>query len=125
MSKKSNPKKKKVAVTILREKLLFEGTDQLDLATQKIALERYCKKNNIEIQDFHHSDEGYVRWADFRTFLACIKDKSFKPDLLLFTSWEILAPLLDRFPDTLKILADYKVTPKSIKKDILKHALTK
>lgn len=125
MSKKQKTKKKIVAVTILREKLLYEGGDQLDLATQKKALEFYCRNNNISIDDHHYSDETYVYWADFKTFLACIKDKSFKPDLMLFTSWEIMAPLLDRFPQTFKILAEHGVTLKSIKKDILKHALNK
>lgn len=125
MSKKPKVKKKKIAVTILRQKPVLDGDDQLDLAGQKKALERYCKNNSIDIQDYHYADETYVHWADFKTFLACIKDKSFEPDLMLFTSWEIIAPLLDRFPQTLKILAEYGVTLKSIKKDILKHALNK
>lgn len=125
MSKKPKAKKKKTAVTILREKLVYDGAGQLDLAAQKKALELYCRNNNIAIEDHHYSDETYVYWGDFRTFLACIKDKSFKPDLMLFTSWEIVAPLLDRFPQTLKILADYKVKLKSIKTDIQKHALHK
>ncbi len=125
MSKKPKPKKKIVAVTILREKLLYEGTDQLDLAAQKKALELYCRDKRIEIEDYHYSDESYVHWGDFRSFLNCLQDKSFKPDLMLFTSWEIMAPLLDRFPQTFKVLADHGVALKSIKKDILKHALNK
>lgn len=124
MSKKPKVKKKS-AVIIIREKLIHSGADQLDLAMQNKALELYCRNNNISIDDHHYADETYVYWGDFKTFLACIKDKSFKPDLMLFTSWEIMAPLLDRFPQTFKVLADHGVTLKSIKKDILKHALNK
>lgn len=124
MSKKTKVKKKS-AVIIIREKLIHSGADQLDFAMQKKALELYCRNNNISIDDHHYADETYVYWGDFKTFLACIKDKSFKPDLMLFTSWEIVAPLLDRFPQTFKVLADHGVALKSIKKDILKHALNK
>lgn len=124
MKKNKKTKKLKSAVTILREKPIYEN-DPATLEWQKKALELYCRNNNISIDDHHYADETYVYWGDFKTFLACIKDKSFKPDLLLFTSWEIVAPLLDRFPQTFKILADHGVALKSIKKDILKHALNK
>jgi len=124
MKKNKKTKKLKSAVTILREKPIYEN-DPATLEWQKKALELYCRNNNISIDDHHYADETYVYWGDFKTFLACIKDKSFKPDLMLFTSWEIVAPLLDRFPQTFKILADHGVALKSIKKDILKHALNK
>lgn len=124
MKKNKKTKELKSAVTILREKPIYEN-DPATLEWQKKALELYCRNNNISIDDHHYADETYVYWGDFKTFLACIKDKSFKPDLILFTSWEIMAPLLDRFPQTFKILAAHGVALKSIKKDILKHALNK
>jgi hypothetical protein len=118
--KKAN--KKKVAVTILREKPFYEG-HPVTLSWQKKALERYCRDKEIEIEDYHYSDESYVHWGDYRTFLKSIQDKSFQPDVVLFTSWEIIAPLLDRFPKTFEILADHNVKLISIKKHIVKHAL--
>jgi hypothetical protein len=117
-----NIKQQKVAVTILREKPLYEG-DPVTLSWQKRALERYCNDKKIKIQDYHYADESYVHWGDFRTFLKSIEDKSFKPDVVLFTSWEIIAPLLDRFPKTFKVLADKGIRLVSIQKHIIKHAM--
>lgn len=115
-------KKQKVAVTILREKPLYEG-DPVTLSWQKKALERYCSDKKIKIEDYHYADESYVHWGDFRAFLNCIQDESFQPDFVLFTSWEIIAPLLDRFPKTFKILASKGIKMVSIQKHIIKHAM--
>ncbi len=125
MSKKVKRKKKRVGVTILNAKPPLEGSDQLDLATQKRVLELYCRNNDISIDDYHYADETFVHWGDFKTFLACIKDRSFKPEIIVFTSWEIIAPLLDRFPQTFQVLEKYGVKLKSIKYDIIKQALKK
>lgn len=125
MSKKQKNKKKIGAVTILREKLSSDSVNQLDRAAQKKVLEVYCRNNHISIETYHLADESFVHWADFKLFLKEIKTGSFRPSILLFTSWEIIAPLLDRFPQTFKILADKDIKMKSIKNNILKHALNK
>ena len=115
-------KRQKVAVTILREKPLYDG-DPVTLSWQKKALERYCRDKKLEMGDYHYADESYVHWGDYRTFLKSIQDNSFQPDVVLFTSWEIIAPLLDRFPKTFKVLSSKGIKMVSIQKHVIKHAM--
>jgi len=122
--KKKKAKPQKTAVIILRDQVAPES-GMLDSATQKKALEIYCRNEGIKIEDCRHSDDRFVARADFRTLLDEILEGSYAPDFFLFTSWEIFAPLLDRYPKTLEILSRNAITPKSIKNKIIKDSLHK
>ncbi len=124
MSKRKEQKAEKTAVVIIREDLAA-GSEQLEAQMQRKVLELYCRNNHIKIDDYRLSDERYVQRADFRLMLKEVACGDYKPDYLLFTSWEIFAPLLDRFPKCLHTLQSKGIIVKSIKSQISKHSLDK
>ena len=124
MKKNKKAKKLKSAAIILREKPLYEG-DPITQVWQRETLKVYCRNKRISIDAYYYSDKNHIHWSDYKTFLKCLLDESFKPKVILFTSWEIMAPLLDRFPETFKILSDRRIELRSIKKYIVKNALNK
>jgi len=106
--------KDKTAILYMRAEHVV-GEKMPSLKPQYKKLMKYCRKNNITVINLYGQIDP-LDWKviDFIKMLKEIKKKFIEPDILLFTSWSIIAPKFDSVPDIIKILCKHKIKPLAI-----------
>lgn len=109
---------RKTAILFLRDDLSDNDPKHLQAAKQRESLELYCNIKGIKIEDSYCYDGRVVSIADFGTLIKEVKEGSFRADYLLFTTWDAIAPMLDKYPKAIKIFMAQNVFLKSIQKGL-------
>lgn len=83
---------------------------------QAIALEKYCEDNNITILKsyFEKVEDNTTESADRTLMMQAVFNGDVKPDLLLFTTLEVFAEIIDDALNLYHILAMYDVVTLAI-----------
>lgn len=83
---------------------------------QDNALKAYCRKKGIKIDFTCYEDGKDVTRIDFYSLLEHLKKPIYinPPTYILFTTWDIVAPLFDQNPKAMKLILERGVLPKSI-----------